>query len=350
MNNRIDQLRASLRSAELNGLIVFSSANISYLTGNRSRDAYLLILPKRNIYLTDSRYYEEIKRSLKNFEVIKIEDSFIQTLKQILDKTGVKSIAFEASHLSYAAYQKISKRLARVRLIPASGLIEGLREIKDRKELALIRKAAKIALEAFDFIEGQLKPGKTELQIAAELERFIKYRGGYAASFEIIVGSGPNSSYPHHQTSSRVIRQNEPVLIDAGVDYKGYKSDLTRVFFLGKMKLLVREVFDIVKEAQAQAIKRIKAGEPLRNIDAAARGYIAEKGLGELFTHTTGHGVGLEVHEAPRVSAKETKNIKEGMVLTIEPGIYYPGFFGIRIEDMVVVTKKGAQVISGTIN
>ncbi|MDD5596012.1 MAG: M24 family metallopeptidase, partial [Candidatus Omnitrophica bacterium] len=160
----------------------------------------------------------------------------------------------------------------------------------------------------------------------------------------------PNSSFPHHLSSQRKIKNHEPVLIDLGVDYLGYKSDLTRVFFLGKISTLVKEVYAIVKEAQAKAIKRIKAGVPTKTIDVAARSFIAEKGFAQAFSHSLGHGVGLEIHEAPGISAKDENILRQGMVFTVEPGIYLPGKFGIRIEDMVIVTRKGVDLISGSLN
>jgi Xaa-Pro aminopeptidase len=228
--------------------------------------------------------------------------------------------------------------------------VEDLRQIKDPQEIAKIHKATKIAIKALRQIRSFLLPAKKEIEIALELERLIRCLGGYSSSFEIIVASGPNSSFPHHLTSSRKLCDNEPVLIDMGVDYLGYKSDLTRVFFLGKIKPLVREVYDIVLEAQARALKRIKPAVIINQIDRAARQYITQEGYGGFFGHNLGHGIGLEVHENPHISLRQNKRLHPGMVFTVEPAIYLPNKFGIRIEDMALVTEKGVELLSGALH
>ena len=205
-------------------------------------------------------------------------------------------------------------------------------------------------MDALRYIREFLSCGRSELEIAAELERFIRYHGAQSASFDIIVASGINSSYPHHLTSPKKLKSGESLVIDMGVNYRGYKSDLTRVFFLGKITLLVRRIYDIVRNAQQKAIARIKPGSSIREVDEAARSYIAQKGYGRYFGHNLGHGIGLEVHEAPKISSRQEGRLKEGMVFTIEPGIYLPGKFGIRIEDLVLVTKKGCEVLSGSLD
>ncbi len=203
---------------------------------------------------------------------------------------------------------------------------------------------------ALAYIKQFLVPGVKEVEIVAELERFIRYQGARASAFDIIVASGPNSSYPHHLSGERKFKDNEPVLIDLGVDYQGYKSDLTRVFFLGKINVLARKVYDIVLKAQELAIRRIRPGAEMAEIDRVARAYIAKKGYAKNFTHNLGHGFGLEVHEDPRISGNEASAVKPQMTFTVEPGIYLPGKFGIRIEDMILVTSKGCEVLSGSIN
>jgi Xaa-Pro aminopeptidase len=186
--------------------------------------------------------------------------------------------------------------------------------------------------------------------VAGELERFLRLSGASKASFDIIVASGPNSSFPHHRTGERVIRNNEPVLVDVGADYLGYKSDLTRVFFSGKINILYRNIQEIVFKARDLAIRGIKPGKLAKDIDGLARSYIAKKGYGKYFVHSLGHGVGLEVHEGPRLSSKSGNILKAGMVLTVEPAIYIPDKFGSRVEDMVIVTRKGCEVLSGILD
>ncbi|MDD5255407.1 MAG: M24 family metallopeptidase, partial [Candidatus Omnitrophica bacterium] len=236
-------------------------------------------------------------------------------------------------------------------LAPAGGTIEGFRKVKTAGELQKMREATRIAREALEFCRGILSPGIKELEVAAEIERFIRYNGAYGPGFETIVASGPNSSRPHHLTSSRRLCAQEPVIIDLGVDYQGYNSDLTRTFFLGKMTPLFSKVYAIANEAQRRAIAAIRPQVFANKVDTCARQYITRKGYGGFFTHSLGHGVGLEVHEAPRISGTNCKDpLKTGMVFTVEPGIYLPGKFGVRIEDMVLVTRKGCEVLSGSLN
>ena len=340
-------VRSNLEKNKLDALFLSSPANISYLTDSPSRDSYLLISKKESIYLTDSRYLQAAKETLRErFSIEKIDRSCYQTLQALCSRLSIKRLGFEEKHLSYYSYRRITSSLeGKAKLLPSGGVVEGSREIKSAKELNKIRHASRITKEALKFARRILTPGKTELEIAADLERFIKYKGASDSAFKLIVASGSNSSYPHHLTSKRKIKKNDLVLIDIGVDYLGYKSDLTRVFFLGKINPLVHNVFDIVKEAQTQAIKKVKPGIPIRDIDLASRRRLSEFGYGEYFIHNTGHGIGLEVHEAPNISSKESKLIKAGMVFTIEPGVYLPGKFGIRIEDLILVTKKGAVLL-----
>jgi Xaa-Pro aminopeptidase len=350
MNKRIKSLQEKIAREGLDALIVLSAHNISYLTYYASRDSYLVVSKKKNAYITDSRYIEEAKRSLSRaFAVKKIEGPGFKTIARACRR--FKRVGFEERFLSYAEFRKLKGEFAAaIELIPASGLIEQMRKIKEKQEIAKIRQATQIAISAFHFIRDYISVGRKEAEIAAELERFIRYHGGRASSFDIIVASGPNSSFPHHLTGERKIKNNEPVLIDLGVDYQGYKSDLTRVFFLGKIKSCVRDVYAVVLKAQAKALQEIRPGVYINKIDTAARQYIKAKGYGGFFGHNLGHGIGLEVHEEPRISLKETAKLEAGMVFTVEPGVYLPNHFGIRIEDEVLVTQKGVQVLSGALH
>lgn len=352
MNLQLKHVYAQLEKKRLDGLIISSQPNISYLTKFSSRDAYLLLSPKANIYFTDSRYIEEAKIGLKgSAEIKKINGSFYKIIADACKNLGLKHVGFEERNLTYAEYKKIKENLNRdMALVPTYNLVEGLRQIKSNEEIEKIRKATRITIRAFEFIKNFILPGKKEIEVAAELERFIRYNGASKSSFEIIVASGPNSSYPHHITSQRKIKNNELVLIDIGVEYLGYKSDLTRIFFLGKMNILTREIYEVVLKAQSLAINKIKANVFIAGVDATARQYIADKGYGSFFGHNLGHGVGLEVHEAPSISAKENSKLKVGMVFTIEPAIYLPNKFGIRLEDMITVTPQGCEVLSGSLH
>lgn len=351
VNLRIKNIYAELDREDLDGLIVTSPANITYLTNYISRDAYLLVSKKGNIYFTDFRYIEETKRNLKGYILKRINGSVFKIIASACGEFKLKRVGFEERHMSFAEYKTIKENLNNgIDLVPTHSIVEGLRQVKTQEELEKIKKAANIAIESLKFVKDFISPGKKEIEVAAELERFIRYNGGYTASFDIIVASGPNSSFPHHMTSQRKLKNHEPVLIDVGIDYLGYKSDLTRIFFLGKINLLARRIYDIVCAAQARAIEKIKPAVSINKIDAAGRQYIAQRGFGEFFGHNLGHGIGLEVHEEPHISGKEHRKLKPGMVFTIEPAIYLPDKFGIRIEDMVLVTKEGVEVISDSLD
>ncbi|MFA5356151.1 MAG: aminopeptidase P family protein [Candidatus Omnitrophota bacterium] len=349
---RIQRICAGLSRKNLDALLVSSAENISYLTDYPSRDSYLLVSKKSNIYFTDSRYMEEAEKALKGKAVVRqLKGPLFQAVADACSKLGLRRVGFEEGNISYAWHAKIERELAdKARLFPSGGIIEALREIKTAGEIKKIRKAASIAVEGFRFIKKLLSPGMKEIEAAAELERFIRYNGACASAFDIIVASGPNSSLPHHLTSHRKIGKNEPILIDMGVNYLGYKSDLTRVYFLGKITPAVAKIYDIVRAANHYAISRIKPSVHKNIIDAAARQYITRKGYGGFFGHSLGHGIGLETHEGPRISQFAKGPLKPGMVFTVEPGIYLPGRFGIRLEDMVLVTRKGCEVLSGVLD
>ncbi len=346
------ELIKELRANGLDGLIVSSLTDISYLTKTLNPDAYLLASLKGLIYFTDSRYTEEAKIKLKGIANLKSINGFVfKSIAGACLDLGLKKVGFQERHLPYAEYKKIKEYLkAKAYLIPTYGILEGMRMIKGPQELAKIRKALKITALAMEFIKDFIRPGVRELEIAAEWERFIRYQGAAGSAFDLIVASGANSAFPHHTPTSRKITDNDTVLIDAGVDYLGYKSDLTRVFFLGKINSLARRIYALVLKAQAMAIKKIKPGEKASIIDAASRRYIVSKGYGNCFVHSLGHGVGLDIHEGPNISGKSEEILREGMVFTVEPAVYFPGEFGIRVEDMVLVTKNGCEVLSGLIN
>ena len=352
LNLPLQRIVAKLKQEKLDGLIVSLPANITYLTGFLSRDSYLLVSPGRNVYFTDFRYIEEAKKNLQDrVEVRRIKGYVFKLIAYSLKGIGIKRAGFEERHLSFAEHAKLKQETAKgISLIPTRGLIEDLRKVKTEAELEKIRKAVEITSAALRFIRKFITAGKKEIEVAAELERFIRYHGASGAAFEIIVAAGENSSFPHHVTSQRRIKDNEPVLVDIGVNYCGYKSDLTRIFFLGKITSAFKRSYDLVLRAQQRALKAIRPGITIRSVDRFARQYIARSGFGSFFGHGLGHGIGLEVHEDPSISPKNNYKLSEGMVFTVEPAIYLPGRFGIRIEDMVSVTREGVEVLSGALD
>lgn len=347
MKRNISLIYDKMNTAGIDSLLLSSPYNISFLTGYQSRDSFLLLSGKEKTYLTDSRYAAEAQKRLRSFTVRETKGGLAATLLELTRAFKLKKMGFEERHTNYAAYKYLKNIFKnKVALKGISSWVEELRRLKTPEELREIKKAVRITVSAFEYIKKFIEPGKKELEIAGEVERFIRYNGASAASFEIIVAAGENSSFPHHMTSARAIRRNEPVLIDMGVEQNGFKSDLTRVFFSGKINTPGKEIYGIVREAQGRAIEKIKPGISVGEIDAAARHYITERGYGKNFLHSLGHGIGLEVHEAPVISGKNKEILKPGMVFTVEPGIYISGVFGIRIEDMVAVTGNGVEILS----
>jgi len=336
----------------LDGFIVSSPSNLFYLTQFSNPDAFALVSSYGLTYFTDPRYAQSCKEKFKGlFSVKIISGTLFSSIAKACLESGLKRVGFEERHLPYAEYKKIKEYLkGKTLLVPTYAVIEGLREVKGPKEIIKIKKALEITASAVGFIKDFIRPGIKEIEVAAELERFIRYQGAKSSAFDIIVGSGSNSAYPHHFPTSKKLVDNSNLLIDLGVEYLGYKSDLTRVFFLGKINRLYRRIYALVAKAQDIAIKKIRPGVRAGVIDAASRKYIESKGYGKNFVHCLGHGVGLDIHEMPNISGKSQEILKEGMVFTVEPGIYLPGKFGVRIEDMVLVTKRGCEVLSGAIN
>ncbi len=349
VRERFAQGHALLKDLRCDGLLLNDRANIAYMAGFDAPEALLILTRQGMTLITDFRYAADFRRRARSpLKVIEYKNGLFESAARHLRRTGRRCIGFESRHLVFEACDILHRRCGRrVRFVPLKETLEPLREIKTAGEVRLIKRALRINLRAFRFAKERLRPGVTERALAADLERFIRRAGARSSAFDIIVASGPNSSYPHAGVTDRRIRSGEPVIVDMGVDLEGYKCDLTRTFFLGKIPPIVRQVSGIVAEAQKIAIQTIKPGVPLKVVDAAARRFIANKGYAARFGHALGHGVGLEVHEGPAINKKNDRRARPGMVFTVEPGIYLSGRFGIRMEEMVLVTKRGVEVLSG---
>ncbi len=347
MEKRKGKVYLKLDELNIDAILISHQPNIRYLTDWDARDSYMIACLKKDFLITDSRYIYEARAHLKNTAVKQSLPDLFTAIRDACLQTKVKRLGFESRRLPFAEYTRLKKVFgSRIKLIPVVNLIENQRKIKDDSEISKITHATQRTMEGFRFIKKTIRPGIKEYQACTNLEYFIRKRYKTSISFETIIASGPNSCMPHALVSDRTIRNNQSVLVDFGCEYQGYKSDLTRVFFLGKITQAFRRVYEIVLEAQARAIAKIKPGVDIKEIDLAARNFINSKGLGSYFTHSLGHGVGLEIHEKPDISSKSTGCLVEGMVFTVEPGIYLPNKFGIRLEDLVIVTEKGAKVIS----
>ena len=346
----LEQLYIVLKNNHLDGLIISHQPNITYLTDYLSADSYLLITKKKNFFITDSRFYQQARHFLNGFNIKLGGNCIFKTIAKLAQGLKIRRLGFESSNLDVAQYRQIKKYLSSICFVSTHGLIEELRKIKKLEEIAKIKMSVGIAAQALKYVRKIIRPGLSEIEIAAELERFIRYNGARTTSFETIVAFGTNSAFPHHLTSRKKLKKYECILIDIGVDYQHYKSNLTRTFFLGRIPSKFSEIYEIVRQAQTQAIKEIKPGVRLCEIDKSARQYIAKHGYGGFFAHNLGHGIGLEIHEQPFISKNYKQLTEVGMVFTVEPAIYLPGKFGVRIEDDILVTKRGCEVLSDTLN
>jgi len=345
-NARVKRLRAQLSGAEDAAMIVASGVNRRYLSGFTGTSGVLLLTGERAALLTDFRYQEQAPLQAIGFDIIIHGPDLKATIAETLKSWGVARLLFEDEHVTYAEHAAWREALAPLELAPAGSVVEKLRELKDEDELAVMRAAADVADRAFSHILGFIRPGVAEIAIAAELEMFMRKSGATGPSFDTIVASGERSAMPHGVASGRTVGAGEFVTLDFGAYYQGYCSDLTRTLFVGRPTDKHREIYEIVKEAQAYALEHLKPGMTGREGDALTRDIISRYGYGDNFGHGTGHGLGMEIHESPRLSRTCDTVLQPGMVVTVEPGIYVPGFGGVRIEDDVVMTDTGIQILT----
>lgn len=342
----MQRLRKAMRAQNLEAMLITNAYNRRYMTGFTGTSGYVLVTADRALLLTDFRYMEQAAAQAQAYEVVEHAPKPMVTVKELLQQMGLGRLGFEQNDVSYGTYVSYAGELGGVQLVPTDGLVEQLRVTKDEGELKIIQEAADLADAAFRHILSKLKPGVTEKEIAFELEFYMRRHGATSTSFDTIVASGERSAMPHGVASDRVIGNNEFVTLDFGAYYKGYCSDLTRTVVIGKPTEKHREIYEIVREAQAYALSRLKPGMTGAEGDALARGIIGKYGYADRFGHGTGHGLGMEIHEAPRLSQHSETVLEPGMVVTVEPGIYIPGFGGVRIEDDVVVTETGVRVLT----
>lgn len=350
MNQHLLKLKKILKKKGAGSFLITQPDNCRYISGYRADDAYLLITPDSNFIITDFRYKQEAL-AVKGFHLRLVENDFKKTLLGILKDLRISHVGFESSHLTYSRAVMLKGALAaqKIELEPLEGVVEGIRICKDPEEIKEIKKAIAVARKAWEKIKGIISTGISERKTAAEIDRLIKVCGADKSAFDTIVASGKNSSRPHAAVTDKTIKKGEAVMVDFGICLNSYNCDLTRMVFLGKIQGLLSDIYNICMEAQRLAIKKIRPGIAAGSIDKAARDYIASKGFGSNFGHSLGHGVGLAVHELPRISAKSTDILEPGMVFTVEPGIYIEGTGGARAEDMVLVTEKGSEILTDDI-
>ncbi|WP_273478120.1 M24 family metallopeptidase [Ignavigranum ruoffiae] len=342
---RIEKVREYLAKEQLDGIWVSNSKNLRYLANFTGSAGEVIITADKAYFITDFRYTEQAGQQAKGFEIVIHKGDLYQSLADIMTKDGIKKLAIEADELSLSLYRKVAD-IFPAELIETQNVIENIRLIKDEAELEILKEACKITDEAFDHILTFIKPGVSEIAVANELEHFLKGKGAEGMSFDTIVASGVRSAMPHGVASEKLIEQGDIVTLDFGCYYKGYSSDITRTIAVGEVDPKLKEIYQIVLDAHLKVIAEAKAGMTGKEIDAIARDYITEKGYGEYFGHSTGHGLGLDVHEQPAVSVRGENVILENMVITDEPGIYIAGLGGVRIEDDLIIHKDGVESIN----
>lgn len=345
---RVTKLRASLRQARLDHLLVTNPLDVGYLTGFLGGDSYLLVPAGRGspVLVSDFRYTEELAAHKKQVKIVIRKRSMSEAIAELLSDRSMGRVGVQGEQMTLAERDVLAKRVGDSKLVTTSGLVAKMRALKDAHEVELIREAVKIQERALKTIMPAIKPGRTELEIAADLEAEMKSLGSSAPSFETIVAARAKGSLPHYRPGSVKAAAGQPVLIDWGATYRGYHSDMTRTFSLGRWPKKIREIFEIVLEAHRLAAAALGPGKSTVEVDAAARGHIAKSGYGEYFGHGLGHGIGLNVHEEPRLSHMAAGGkLEPGHVVTVEPGIYLPGVGGVRIEDDYLITERGAQCL-----
>lgn len=342
--NRLECLREQMRQEHIDAFLVTDPANRRYFSGFTGTAGMLLITMEQAFLLTDFRYVIQAQAQAEGFEIVKLKTKPYETIGQL--ETSIYRLGFEGNHLTYSEYCDLQAALQDVEFISLPEWAGHLRSVKEESEIQRIRQAVRVADEAFGHILNTLKTGQTETEIALELEFFMRQAGASGISFDFIVASGWRSAMPHGVASSKKIARGELLTIDFGAIVEGYCSDITRTICLDSPSDRQKELYEIVLTANRAGIAAVKPGIPGSEADAAARKIIADAGYSEFFGHGLGHSVGLEIHEKPTLSPRETRLLEPGMVITVEPGIYLPDWGGIRIEDMVVVTKNGCEVLT----
>ena len=342
---RIAGLRRIMRERGIDALLVTQRENVRYLTGfTGSAGSVLIGLSGRPVLITDFRYQEQAQAEAPGSRLLIQTKDQSSSIKAAADRFGVAVLWFDESSMTLDRLKALRKHQLRLRGLKDP--VAELRQVKDAVELALIRKAIRRAEEAFRELKPRIRPGATEQELGLRLEMLIREQGSRRAAFDIIVASGRNGAMPHASVSGRRLRAGDLVTVDFGAEADGYYSDITRTVCVGRPNDRQRQVHDLVLCAQQAAIHAVRPGRACAEVDREARSLIEQAGHGKQFGHATGHGIGLMVHEAPTVSALSKANVREGMVFTVEPGVYIPGWGGVRIEDMVLVTERGHRVLT----
>ena len=355
--NRLARFRARLHDQALDTFLVLQDENRRYLSGFTGEDGQfnesagaLFVTSERHLLATDSRYETQAQIEAPEFEIYRYKDGLASSLPEILTMLGAERLGFESARLSYVQFEKFQEHLKKkalaVSLVPTENLIEELRMTKEPGEIEAIQESLGLCESVFETIINSLRVGASEKDLAWAIEKGLRESGAESVAFPPIVASGPNAALPHAIPTDRAVREGEPILFDWGARLNGYCSDISRTIVLGPPDDTFKDVYQVVRDAQLMATEAIKPGISTQVVDKIARDHIAAKGFGDHFGHGLGHGVGLAVHEKPNLSPLRPMNLEIGMVTTVEPGIYLPGWGGVRLENMVVVKEDGAVVLN----
>ncbi len=345
-SERVRKLRKKLKKEKLESFLICKAQNCRYLSGFTGSFCFLLITEDEQYLFTDFRYISQAKEETKGFKIVLIQEPIWTNLAAKIRETRINSVGFEAHSLTFAQYNSLSKEITALDLRPLRDIVEELRIVKNRREIGKIKQAVRIADMALENILSSIKPGVIERDIAIELDYQIKRYGAESAAFEVIVAAGERSALPHARPTNKRLKSGDLVLIDIGARFEGYNSDMTRVLALGRISKEKECLYKTVYEAQNRALAAIISGKCGAEVDAVARKIISQAGWAEFFGHGTGHGVGLEVHEAPFIGINRKDVLKPGMVFTIEPAVYLPGLGGVRIEDSVFLGENGIEELT----
>ena len=345
MIRRIEKLRALMTEDMIDGYLVTSPANLRYLTNFTGTAGVAFITQEQAYFITDFRYMEQANNQTQGLTILQHQGDIVGEIIRLVESQQISVFGFEDAFLTVAEYS-VFEEVIDAELAPASGLIESLREQKDDAEIAIIEKACAIADEGFQHVLKMIRPGMTEIEVANQLDLFMRSLGASGTSFETIVASGARSALPHGVASEKVIEQGDMVTLDFGCVYQGYVSDITRTFAIGDPGQELKDIYQIVLGAQQKVIDAAKAGVTGAQLDAIARDFITQAGYGEAFGHSTGHGIGMEIHEGPNISRSNEAELMIGNVITDEPGIYIAGLGGVRIEDDLLILAEGNRILT----
>ncbi|MBP2242505.1 Xaa-Pro aminopeptidase [Cytobacillus eiseniae] len=344
---RLDKLRDMFAELGIDAMLITNDQNRRYMTGFTGTAGLVLVTKEEAFLVVDFRYVDQATEQAKAFSIIEVSTKadLLEEIVRQTDRLKVAKLGFEQNHVNYYSYTEYNERI-NAEMIPLSNAIESLRMIKDKEEIAAIKTAAEIADAAFTQLLDFIRPGVTEIEVSNELEFYMRKQGATSSAFDIIVASGFRSAFPHGVASNKKIEKGEMITLDFGAYYQGYRSDITRTVAVGEPNNDLKGIYTIVFEALSKALSSIKPGILGKEADAFSRDYITEKGYGKQYGHGSGHGIGLDIHEEPFKNANCEIRLQPGMVLTVEPGIYIPKLGGVRIEDDILITQDGNEVLT----